>query len=75
MWLQESVHYCTEWLCSLRSVAAFTFVTVAIQMTELGKCVERGETKALLAWFEKGVALCGRTAAESNAVVEIRYDF
>uniref|UniRef100_F1KUN0 Trafficking protein particle complex subunit 10 n=1 Tax=Ascaris suum TaxID=6253 RepID=F1KUN0_ASCSU len=41
-------------------------------MTELGKCVERGETKALLAWFEKGVALCGRTAAESNAVVEIR---
>uniref|UniRef100_A0A915BQZ4 Trafficking protein particle complex subunit 10 n=2 Tax=Parascaris univalens TaxID=6257 RepID=A0A915BQZ4_PARUN len=41
-------------------------------ITELGKYVESGESKALLAWFEKGVALCARSAAESNAVVEIR---
>uniref|UniRef100_A0A9J2PYW3 Uncharacterized protein n=1 Tax=Ascaris lumbricoides TaxID=6252 RepID=A0A9J2PYW3_ASCLU len=65
------VEHASYFACSL-STRKCTAVWCVGFMTELGKCVERGETKALLAWFEKGVALCGRTAAESNAVVEIR---
>ncbi|KHN76793.1 Trafficking protein particle complex subunit 10 [Toxocara canis] len=41
-------------------------------VTELGKCLERDDTaKTLVQWFEKGVALCGTIACESQAVTEI----